>query len=122
VSLFGTRELGRPIADPATALLCARMGTPPPSPDRPSRFVPFAADARASSVFAWDSAAPRIDGELPVVLWLGEVGEHLGGFVATLELVLDLLPAVAPAPAGRHTTAAPARRVERPAGRHLIAS
>jgi hypothetical protein len=52
---------------------------------------PFGIDTDADIIFAWDLRAPRRDGELPVVVWMNEIGEQVESFPSLLELILVML-------------------------------
>jgi hypothetical protein len=54
---------------------------------------PFGIDARGETIFAWDTAAARSDGELGVVVWMNEIGERVPSFPDFLALVLEMLGA-----------------------------
>jgi hypothetical protein len=55
--------------------------------------IPFGIDGAGEIIFAWDTAAPRSDGELPVLVWVNEIGERVPSFPAFLELVMEMLGA-----------------------------
>jgi hypothetical protein len=61
--------------------------------DGPGDLVPFGVDATGETIFAWDRAAERADGELEVVLWINEIGERVESFPAFLDLVCAMLTA-----------------------------
>src|SRR5262249_10723229 len=54
---------------------------------------PFGIDAAGETIFAWDTAAARADGELAIVVWMNEIGERVASFPHFLELVLEMLGA-----------------------------
>ena len=61
--------------------------------ERSATLFPFGIDATGETIFAWDTAHARPDGELEVVVWMNEIGARIDGFPAFLELVLDMLAA-----------------------------
>src|SRR5262249_29251892 len=62
-SLLGTRPLTR-----GTYVELVRLSLD-------QHLVPFGIDARGETIFAWDlSSGARADGELPVVVWMNEIG------------------------------------------------
>jgi SMI1 / KNR4 family (SUKH-1) len=83
--LLGARPLAR-----GTYLELARICI---DPDRDARLVPFGVDSSGDTIFAWDLARPRADGELEVVVWMNEIGERVADFPGFLELVLAMLTA-----------------------------
>lgn len=91
VSLLGARhlargtyrDLARMVIEEANAVGSARE----------AGLVPFGIDAAAETIFAWDPASARPDGELEVVVWMNEIGERVASFPALLDLVLDMLTA-----------------------------
>jgi hypothetical protein len=52
--------------------------------------IPFGSDSRAETIFAWDPASERGDGELEVVVWINEIGERVPSFASFLDLVLEM--------------------------------
>jgi hypothetical protein len=52
---------------------------------------PFGIDAAGETIFAWDPAVARADGELAIVVWMNEIGERVPSFPDFLELVLEML-------------------------------
>jgi hypothetical protein len=48
--------------------------------------VPFGIDPEGETVFAWNLASPRDEGELEVVLWTNGIGERFASFPAFLEI------------------------------------
>jgi hypothetical protein len=81
-ALLGARPLAR-----GTYVELARL-----SLDDPGIF-PFGIDPAAETIFAWDTAAARSDGELGVVVWMNEIGERVPSFPDFLELTLEMLGA-----------------------------
>lgn len=58
---------------------------------RRATLFPFGIDPDAEMIFAWDLGAPHRNGELPVVLWINEIGEQVESFPSLLELILAML-------------------------------
>jgi hypothetical protein len=82
-SLLGARPLSR-----GTYLELARLCIET-SPG--AELVPFGVDGTGETIFAWDVSATARDGELPVVVWMNEIGERVDSFPSFLELVLEML-------------------------------
>jgi hypothetical protein len=82
-ALLGTRPLSR-----GTYVDLARMSI---DAERSAGLVPFGIDATGETIFAWDTARPRADGELEVVVWMNEIGARIESFPAFLDLTLDML-------------------------------
>jgi len=103
LSLFGVRELAEYESIEGSRILLDEWDTPvsvpvseayPPRSGRtPKILVPFAADTQAESFFAWDPSRRRKDGELEVVLWVGQIGDRIDGFPRLVDLVFDMLMA-----------------------------
>src|ERR1700761_5035480 len=55
--------------------------------------VPFGIDGTGETIFAWDTAVARDDGELEVVVWMNEVGERVPSFPDFLEMTLEMIRA-----------------------------
>jgi hypothetical protein len=81
-ALLAARPLAR-----GTYVALARL-----SIDGPELF-PFGVDAAGETIFAWDTAAARSDGELGIVVWMNEIGERVPSFPDFLALVLEMLGA-----------------------------
>jgi hypothetical protein len=99
-SLLGVRQLARGTYDEVTRLVMEEWDAPRHGSARAPRrqvpkhmLVPFGIDARAETIFAFDTNSPSADGELEIVVWLNEIGERVESFPRFLELVLDLLGA-----------------------------
>jgi hypothetical protein len=82
-SLLGTRPISR-----GTYVELARL-----SIEGAEGLVPFGVDGTGETIFAWDLASARDDGELEVVVWMNEIGARVESFPAFLEMVLDMLVA-----------------------------
>lgn len=78
--LLGTADIGRHGAD---AVAAGRM-----LPER--RLLPFGADSTGASLFAFDTRVRLVDGELPVVAWIGGLGIDCRCFTSFLATVLQL--------------------------------
>jgi len=89
-SLLGARPLSR-----GTYVDLARMVIDAPGVGAASSadLVPFGIDATGETIFAWDRARIRSDGEIEVVVWVNEIGERVASFPEFLELVRELLVA-----------------------------
>lgn len=105
-SLLGVRPLTRgTYVD--LARLSIDLGRPAPESPRPPAavtrasslvadidLIPFGIDATGETIFAWElDQEARADGELPIVVWMNEIGERVPSFPAFLELVLEMLGA-----------------------------
>ncbi|HKQ70492.1 MAG TPA: SMI1/KNR4 family protein [Polyangiaceae bacterium] len=97
-SLFGTRELSRPAYADITHATFAAYETPipecgPPSrPEgRPDAMIPFGMDAQATTIFAFNPAVVRPDGEMEVIMWINELGDRAETFDSFLVMVLEML-------------------------------
>lgn len=95
-SLLGTQQLLR-----GTFVAVARMtieehitsGEVDPE-GAAAAFVPFGLDPNADVLFAWNTRAARGEGdELPIAVWLNEIGVVVESFPAFLELLLEMLTA-----------------------------
>lgn len=95
-SLLGTQQLLR-----GTFVAVARMtieehispGEVDPE-SAAAAFVPFGLDPTADVLFAWNTRAARREGdELPITVWLNEIGVVVESFPAFLELLLEILTA-----------------------------
>ena len=84
-SLLGARPLSR-----GTYMDLARLCIEP-SPG--ATLVPFGVDGAGETLFAWDAAAETRDGELPIVVWMNEIGERVDSFPGFLELIVEMLAA-----------------------------
>jgi hypothetical protein len=84
-SLLGTRPLTR-----GTYVDLARLVIDVPAE---ADLVPFGIDATGETIFAWDRASERADGELEIVIWVNEIGERVESFPAFLDLVCAMLEA-----------------------------
>jgi len=97
-SLFGTRELSKPGYAEITRAAFAAYETPIPEVGPPSRpegraesMIPFGMDAKGTTIFAFNPAVVRPDGEMEVILWVNELGDRTDGFADFLSMVLEML-------------------------------
>lgn len=94
-SLLGTANLGlRQYEDLARAAFeAAETPVPelgPPTRPRARALIPFGADLEGTTLFAFNPAVTRSDGEYEVIAWVNELGVRQPSFEAFLEFVLDL--------------------------------
>jgi hypothetical protein len=97
-SLLGTRELSRPGYAELTRAAFAAYETPIPEVGPRSRpegcaeaMIPFGIDPQATTIFAFNPAVVRPDGEMEVILWVSELGERVESFGDFLSMVLEML-------------------------------
>jgi len=97
-SLFGTRELSKPGYAEITRAAFAAYETPIPEVGPPSRpegraesMIPFGMDPKGTTIFAFNPAVVRSDGEMEVILWVNELGDRTDGFADFLSMVLEML-------------------------------
>jgi SMI1 / KNR4 family (SUKH-1) len=97
-SLFGTREIVKPGYAELTRLAFAAYETPipeigPPSRPRgcPEAMIPFGMDSKAITIFAFNPAVVRPDGEMEVILWVNELGDRCESFPDFLAMVAEML-------------------------------
>jgi hypothetical protein len=97
-SLLGTRELSKPGYAEMTRAAFAAYETPIPEMGPPSRpegraeaMIPFGMDPKGTTIFAFNPAVVRPDGEMEVILWVNELGDRTGGFADFLSMVLEML-------------------------------
>ena len=95
--LLGTGEIGR---YPSTVLRHD-------SRQLPTHLLAFGADRNGTSLFAFDTSVRSVDGELPVIAWVGGLGLDCRCFTSFLAMALQIcraelaaLKAVAVAPSG----------------------
>lgn len=86
-SLLGVRPLSR-----GTYVDLARLSIDTPE-GAAGHLCPFGIDAQGEAIFAWDRSAPDHDGELPVVVWINEIGTRVESFPEFLELICDMISA-----------------------------
>jgi hypothetical protein len=96
-SLLGTRELSKPGYTELTRAAFASYETPIPEVGPPSRpdgrveaMIPFGIDPRATTIFAFNPAVVRPDGEMEVIMWVNELGERTECFGDFLLMVLEM--------------------------------
>jgi hypothetical protein len=97
-SLLGTRELSKPGYAELTRATFAAYETPIPEVGPPSRpagcpeaMIPFGMDPKATTIFAFNPAVVRPDGEMEVILWVNELGDRTDSFGDFLSMVLEML-------------------------------
>jgi hypothetical protein len=100
-TLLGTRDLGKAsYADLAQAAFEAAE-TPVPEGGapwskvggRPGDMIPFGIEPTGATLFAFDPASIRRDGEMAVVAWIHEIGIFSATFPEFLETILELCEA-----------------------------
>ena len=97
-SLLGSRDLPKAHYGGAARAVFEAYETPipeigPPSrPEgRPDAMIPFGIDPKAATVFAFNPAVVRPDGEMEVIVWMNELGERCECFSDFLAMVLEML-------------------------------
>jgi hypothetical protein len=97
-TLLGTASLGKPrYAELASAVFEAAE-TPVAEADVASRrrarsLIPFGMDLQGTTLFTFDPATRRGDGEMDVIAWINEIGLRRESFPGFLELVGELVEA-----------------------------
>ena len=101
-SLLGTRELSKASYSDVTRAAFAAYETPIPEVGPPSRpegrseaMIPFGIDPNATTIFAFNPAVVRPDGEMEVIVWVNELGDRAESFPDFLTTVLEMLEAEA---------------------------
>jgi hypothetical protein len=96
-SLFGTRELCKPGNAELARATFAAYETPIPEVGPPSRpegspeaMIPFGMDPKGTTIFAFNPAVVRPDGEMEVILWVNELGDRSESFADFLSMVLEM--------------------------------
>ena len=96
-TLLGTSSLGRRTYTELARAACEAAETPvpqvgPPAPwsARSRLLVPFGIDLQATTLFAFNAAVVRSDGEYEVIAWINEIGVRRSSFEEFLEFVLEL--------------------------------
>lgn len=97
-SLLGTRELSKPSYGDLTRAAFVAYETPIPEMGPPSRpegradaMITFGMDPAASTIFAFNPAVTRPDGEMEVIIWVNELGERQESFAEFLSTMLEML-------------------------------
>jgi hypothetical protein len=97
-SLLGTRELSKPGPFHLTRAAFAAYETPIPEIGPPSRpegdaqsMIPFGIDPTATTIFAFNPAVTRPDGEMEVIMWVNGLGEKAQSFAEFLSYALEML-------------------------------
>jgi hypothetical protein len=111
-SLLGTLPLSRGTYVDVARMVLSDLDPAPPdgAPAPRGAYVPFALDAEAETLAAWDLDDARADGELGVILVTNDVATRLPDFPSFIELCLDVVCAEIDdrRAAGRRELAAPA--------------
>lgn len=94
-TLLGTDALGARRYDDLCRAAFEAAETPvpdigPPLRRRLPRMIPFAADAEATTLFAFDPNSRSESGECEVIAWINEVGVRSTSFAEFLELLIEL--------------------------------
>jgi SMI1 / KNR4 family (SUKH-1) len=96
--LLGSRDLHRASYASRTRAVFEAYETPIPEIGPPARpegradaMIPFGIDAKATTIFAFNPAVVRPDGEMEVILWVNELGERCDSFPDFLTMVLEML-------------------------------
>jgi SMI1 / KNR4 family (SUKH-1) len=99
-SLLGTRELSKVGYADLTRAAFAAYETPIPEVGPPSRpegrseaMIPFGIDPHATTIFAFNPAVVRPDGEMEVIVWVNELGDRTECFPDFLSTVLEMFEA-----------------------------
>jgi hypothetical protein len=99
-SLLGTRELSKTIYADLTRDAFTAYETPIPEVGPPSRpegrveaMMPFGIDPYGTTIFAFNPAVVRPDGEMEVIVWVNELGDRYECFTDFLSTVLEMLEA-----------------------------
>jgi len=99
-TLLGTAALGQRQYEDLAQAACEAAETPVPDVGPPSRYrpnarslIPFGIDAQATTLFAFNPAVARSDGEYEVIAWINEIGVRRDSFEDFLCLVLELCQA-----------------------------
>jgi hypothetical protein len=96
--LFGTRELGRGEDAAVARAVFGAYETPIPEIGPPARprgrsdaMIPFGMDPNGTTIFAWNPAVVRENGEMEVIVWVNGLGDRCEGFPAFLVLARDMI-------------------------------
>jgi SMI1 / KNR4 family (SUKH-1) len=94
-SLLGSANIGhRQYEDLARAAFeAAETPIPdlgPPTRPRARNLIPFGADLEGTTLFAFNPAVMRPDGEYEVIAWVNEIGVRQASFADFLDWILDL--------------------------------
>jgi hypothetical protein len=102
-SLLGTANLGKRTYHDLARAACEAAETPVPDVGPPYRLsptsrtlIPFGIDLQATTLFAFNPAVMRADGEYEVIAWINEIGLRRDSFEDFLALVLELYQAELP--------------------------
>ncbi|HYQ40369.1 MAG TPA: SMI1/KNR4 family protein [Polyangiaceae bacterium] len=94
-TLLGTANLGKRMYEDMARAVFEAAETPVPHIGPPSRaqrapIVPFGIDLQGTTLFAFNPAVVRADGECEVVAWVNEVGVRSDSFTGFLEFVVEM--------------------------------
>lgn len=95
-SLLGTANLGSRSYDDFARAAFSAAETPEPELGPPTRrrqftkVLPFGVDLQSTTLFAFNRAACRADGEYEVIAWINEIGVRRDDFPSFLELLVEL--------------------------------
>jgi hypothetical protein len=94
-TLLGSANLGKRMYEDLVRAAFEAAETPVPHLGPPSRsvqrpIIPFGADLAGTTLFAFNPAETRADGEYEVVAWVNEIGVRRDSFEDFLEFVLDM--------------------------------
>lgn len=99
-SLLGTHELAKANYSELSRAVFESYETPipevgPPSrPEgRPDAMIPFGIDPNATTIFAFNPAVVRPDGEMEVIVWVNGLGDRYESFGEFLQMVIEMLRA-----------------------------
>lgn len=111
-TLLGSANLGKRMYEDMARAVFEAAETPvphlgPPSRDARPPVVPFGIDLQGTTLFAFNPAASRADGEYEVVAWVNEIGVRRESFTDFLEFVLEMCESEL---AGYQVSSVPLRR------------
>jgi len=97
-TLLGTANLGKRMYEDMARAAFEAAETPVPHLGPPSRvqrtpIVPFGIDLQGTTIFAFNPAVVRADGECEVVAWVNEIGVRRESFADFLEFVVEMCEA-----------------------------
>ena len=97
-TLLGTANLGKRMYEDMARAVFEAAETPVPHLAPPSRvqrapIVPFGIDLQGTTIFAFNPAVVRADGECEVVAWVNEIGVRRESFADFLEFVVEMCEA-----------------------------
>ncbi|HEX3773799.1 MAG TPA: SMI1/KNR4 family protein [Polyangiaceae bacterium] len=97
-TLLGSANLGKRMYEDLARAVFEAAQTPVPHLAPPSRatqqpIVPFGIDLQGTTLFAFNPAVTRADGECEVIAWVNEIGVRRDSFSDFLEFVLEMCEA-----------------------------